>query len=177
MATPGYEPFRVLYHLFHQSVADEPLTSQQLSEIKTLVSAISRSSPEGTSILGRFMGRMEPRRLTIGQADLADGLLECLNPYQSYEPFTPEDNIRRGVYDHFKGGVYKAKGFSMWASGNGEQVVEYTSLLYGTDHTRLGSEWCNVVQWPDNKYRSRFVYRGPDLKTPAPAYKVLSPTV
>ena len=45
-------------------------------------------------------------------------------------------------------------------------------MVFGTDHTRFVREWCEVVQWPDGKYRSRFVYRGPDLTTPAPQFKV-----
>ncbi len=68
------------------------------------------------------------------------------------------------------------RGFSSWASGKGEKVVVGTSLTYATPHTRFASEWCEVVEWPDHKWRSRFVYRGPDLRVPAPSYKVhLSP--
>jgi len=53
--------------------------------------------------------------------------------------------------------------------------MEYTSMTYGTPHSRLISQWCEVVKWPDGKYRSRFVYRGPDLHTPEPSYKVPTP--
>jgi len=186
MATIGYEPYRILWHLFHQTshldacVAPcrHPLTPEQFGETKALVGRIAepRGGGEGSSLLGRFMAEMEPRRLTIGQADLADGLLECLNPFQSYKPFTQME-ARGGIYDHFKGGVYKVNGLASWASGDGELVVHYTSLLHGTDHVRFVEQWCEVVQWPDKKFRSRFVWRGPDLTTPAPAYKVPSPVV
>ncbi len=118
-------------------------------------------------------------KLTIEQADIAQGLLECLNPYQAYSPHTMAASVdfkMGGLWDHFKGGIYLITGFSSWASGNNEPVVEYLSMLFGTKHTRLVSQWCEVVQWPDKKYRSRFVKRGPDLRTPEPPYKVPSPT-
>lgn len=185
MSTPGFDPHHTLWHLFHGDdylTSKLPLTAQQRESIQHIVGVITenRMHPDGSSLLGRFLKLMAEKTgksLTTEHADLADGLLTCLNPYQAGEPFATPETIRLGISDHFKGGVYKVRGFSMWASGNGEKVVEYTSLLHGTDHTRLATQWCEVVKWPDGKYRSRFVYRGPDLKTPAPAYKVPSPVV
>jgi hypothetical protein len=100
-------------------------------------------------------------------ADIIQGLMDAV----AYGRITPSDgSIYLGVYDHFKGGVYKANKTSFFA--NDELYVDYTSLTYGTDHGRFLWEWSEVVKWPDGKYRSRFVFRGPDLRTPAPAYKV-----
>lgn len=86
------------------------------------------------------------------------------------------EDLERGIYDHFKGGVYLVRGVSSWASGNGEPVVEYTSMVFGTHHVRLLSQWREIVKWPDGEQRGRFVYRGPDLTTPAPSFKVPSPS-
>jgi hypothetical protein len=182
MSTPGYEPYTTLWHFFNESdaiTAKLALTPPQLEQIKQVVADVTenRSNPEASPLVDRFEALMAVKghALNPNLAPLAGGLLECLNPYQSYEPFTHEDRIQRGIYDHFKGGVYLVTGLSSWASGNGELVVEYLSMLFATPHTRLASQWCEVVKWPDEKYRSRFVYRSPDLKTHVPKFKVPSP--
>ena len=84
----------------------------------------------------------------------------------------PEDmNVfKGGIFDHFKGGIYKSRNVAMFA--NGELYVEYTSMLNGRDFGRFLAEWVELVLWPDGQYRSRFVYRGPDLDAPEPAFKV-----
>lgn len=83
------------------------------------------------------------------------------------------DNLRLGIYDHFKGGVYLLTGFSIWASEpDGKEVVEYTSVTSEKRFARLLEEWVEMVVWPDGQSRPRFVYRGPDLETPEPAFKV-----
>lgn len=189
MSTPGYDPLQTLWHLFQADDAISakiPISKQQREKIEQIIRDVTahlspgspaRLQPDGTSLVGRFLKAMADangKTLTAQQADLADGLLECVNRNQPGEPWARPHDLRTGIWDHFKGGVYKVRGFSRWASGDGEKVVEYTSLLHGTDHTRLADQWCEVVQWPDKKYRSRFVYRGEDLKTPEPAYKVSS---
>ncbi len=80
--------------------------------------------------------------------------------------------MQHGIYDHFKGGVYKTQSVIPWAGAEGGHILEYVSLNYGTDHSRLCQEWNEIVAWPDGRYRSRFVYRGPDLNTPPPTFKV-----
>lgn len=87
-----------------------------------------------------------------------------------YNPAGP--GMTHGVYDHFKGGVYLSTDVWEWASGKCEPVVSYISLVYGRKFTRLAHEWQSIVRWPDGQYRSRFVYRGPDLNTPEPSFKV-----
>ena len=186
--TTGYDPLHVLWHLFNGDdyiTAKIPLLGPQREKIARVIADVveARLHPDGTSLLGRFMKAMDAdgKRLNIEKADLASGLLECLNPYQSDVPYTSPDSLRSNkignIYDHFKGGVYMIRDFSLWASGNGELVVEYLSMIHGTKHARLGSEWCEVVQWPDGKYRSRFVHRGANLVTPEPPFKVPSPRV
>jgi len=101
-------------------------------------------------------------------ADTIQGLMDAVGTTFAISP--SEGSIYLGIYDHFKGGVYKANKVSRFA--NDELYVDYTSLTYGTDHGRFLWEWSEVVKWPDGKYRSRFVFRGPDLRTPAPAFKV-----
>ncbi len=187
MSTPGFDPYQVLWHLFQADdaiVAHLPLFNPQRDKIKAIVTTVTenRLHPEGSSLVGRFLKLMADangKTLTAEQADLAEGMLECLNPYQSYEPYSrpesPSFNAP-GIWDHFKGGVYLKTGHGSWASGSGELTVEYLSMLFGTKHYRLAEHWCEVVRWPDGKYRSRFVYRGPDLKTAEPSFKVPSPT-
>lgn len=80
------------------------------------------------------------------------------------------DKFRHGIYDHFKGGVYKTNKLGFFA--NGETYVDYVSLNTGNDCGRFLNEWCEIVKWPDGKLRSRYVYRGKDLAVPEPAFKV-----
>ena len=183
MATPGYEPFSLLWDLFQQngSPGHTKLTVEQRKTIGSLVGWVNehRAHPEGSTRVERFKQKMletNGKTLDPGNESIAQGILECLDDYQAYSPYTNPTHIPFGIYDHFKGGVYMIRDFSRWASGDGELVVEYLSMLFGTKNTRLASEWCQVVEWPDGKYRSRFVYRGPDLKTPEPSFKVPSPT-
>src|SRR5208282_5361613 len=169
MATPGYEPYSVPWHAFFGGIAGlNGLNEEQTKQIKHIVGVVTehRMHPEGTSYLDRFRFLMRDQGRAFNREesdpDLVNGLLACLDDYQSYSPYTRLDSVQAklgGIYDHFKGGIYLIRDFSSWASGRGELVVEYLSMLFGTKHSRIGSEWCEVVQWPDGKYRSRFVYR------------------
>ena len=186
MATPGYEPYQLLWDLFHQngSPGRTVLTPEQRKTVGSLIGHVheNRQHPEASSFITRFKQMMMEKNgktLDPMNEEVAQGMLECLNPYQAYSPYTDTESVTfkmRGVYDHFKGGVYLIRDFSSWASGDGELVVEYLSLLFGSKHTRLASQWREVVRWPDGRYRSRFVYRGPDLRTPELSFKVPSPT-
>lgn len=80
-----------------------------------------------------------------------------------------------GIYDHFKGGVYLAQSIGMNASNDNEVMVDYLSMIHATKHFREAWQWDEIVKWPDGKYRSRFVFRGRDLYTPPPPFKVPSP--
>jgi hypothetical protein len=181
MATDGFDPFDKLHELFWTRcpLTSVPLQDEQDMPFKAIMEAIELyvRADDHQSLLGcwlklreecPYVGSNEKRRLTVEEADLADAMLDCI--HMGWTP--PSRDMKLGVYDHFKGGVYLVRGFSFWASGHGELVIEYTSLLHGTHHCRLASQWCEAVRWPDGKWRSRFVYRGPDLDTPPPAFKV-----
>lgn len=115
--------------------------------------------------------------LSKDQWDKLDDLLhfrnraqDILGRYQVLSYAGPD--MRHGIYDHFKGGVYVSLDATPWAGEDNWHVVRYLSINYGTPHTRFAHEWNEVVQWPDGAYRSRFIYRGPDLRTPPPSFKV-----
>lgn len=132
------------------------------------IDRLARTPPEvPESLVGRFL-RLTGFRASDDQADLIQGLLEalCFHWVSSAGP-----EMKHGVWDHFKGGIYLSDGLGISAD-TGELEVEYISLLHGTRHHRRCSQWNEVVQWPDYKYRSRFVYRGPTLETLAPIFKV-----
>jgi hypothetical protein len=186
LMTQGYEPYRTLWYLFHQtghfascegdtgrpgniSGCPHPITPEQLQEIKDTVGYVideHRSHPEGASLAARFMQKMGDKHLVTHEFELVQGLLECLSPYQAYDPYTTADNAPNGIYDHFKGGCYLKMAEGGWASGSNERTFEYLSMTNGKKFYRLATQWCEVVKWRDGKYRSRFVYRGPDLETP-----------
>lgn len=186
MTTIGYEPFQLLWDLFQQNgnPGSTVLTPEQRKTIGSLVGYVTEHRAHSTlvDLVDRFKQRMlETNGKTLDPLNepLVQGILECLDDYQPYSPHTNPESVTfkmGGIWDHFKGGVYLKTGQGSWASGNGELIVEYLSLIFGTKHYRLASQWCEVVQWPDGKYRSRFVYRGPDLYIPAPSFKVPSPT-
>lgn len=187
--TEGYEPYKTLWILFHQQGYGGRFVEEDRKEMVSVVDYVHDSDhhpegPEGSTFVERFMKLMPPgTELDVLNQPLAQGLLECLQPFKAegdcYK--SPELFVRgwdpRGVYDHFKGGVYLLRGLSKWASGEGEPVVEYTSLLHASHHARLVRDWCEVVRWPDGKYRSRFVHRGVDLSVPPPSFKVSSPEI
>lgn len=187
MATPGYEPHQLLWDLFHQngSPGHTVLTPEQRKTVGSIIGYVheNRMHPEASSFVTRFKQMMMEKTgktLDPMNEEIAQGILECLNPCQAYSPFTTTNSVTfkmGGIYDHFKGGIYLVTGSGSWASGEGELVIEYLSMIFGTKHYRLGTQWCEVVQWPDGKYRSRFVYRGPTLLTPEPPFKVPSPKV
>lgn len=181
MATKGYDPYVTLAGFFFEWAN---FTPEELQKVRSVVGLCleERMHPPEMSLTTRFLQRVEEdygedalARYTADDLDLIEGMLQCLHNRNTFWHTLPEGVRPHGIYDHFKGGVYKIRGLSEWAGGG--QVVEYTSMIFGTDHTRLLREWCEVVQWPDGKHRSRFVYRGADLSTPPPSFKVQSPTL
>lgn len=77
--------------------------------------------------------------------------------------------MQHGVWDHFKGGVYLSSQVVVNVD-NLEPSVVYLSMIYGTWFVRRCSEWNELVEWPDGKWRSRFVLRADS--TAAPPFKV-----
>jgi len=136
---------------------------------------------DGKTYLQRFYDRLHfetkslQKKVAPEEEDLVDGLLTCLaNPGWWTEP-DPHGHLRQhGIYDHFKGGVYRVTKIAMFA--NGELFVDYISMTTGQDFGRFVSEWCEVVRWPDGRYRSRFVWRSAGLLGPEPTFKVPTPS-
>ena len=118
MATPGYEPVRKLAEILY-GTAD--LTSEQWAKGGD---AVWRATlpPIGQTALGMFLASrtlmLNQSGLPPAEEKLAEGLLDCLQHNR-----VTEDPPMRGIYDHFKGGVYLIVGHLTWASGNGETAV------------------------------------------------------
>ncbi len=185
--TPGWEPYETLWNIFHErQPGREGLSGVgEAADARILIHSICHDPSllnDKRSLGDVFEERMPGRRNAPAQLPqvvkaLVQGLLECVDPNNQYDfpPYTDPEADLVGIYDHFKGGVYLVTGFGSWASGNGERVVEYISMIFGTKHYRLATQWGEVVQWPDGKYRSRFVYRGPSMRSHEPPFKVPSP--
>lgn len=176
--TTGWDPWETLTRIYWVGVPD--IDEDQRRQAKTVIEIASNSFThldykdlmETGGPMAVFLRLREERRgkkfPKKGNHVLLKGLLECLKE----KMLTPKFPLL-GIYDHFKGGVYLAQGVSRWASGDGERVVEYISIPKCQKFTRLASQWCEVVQWPDGKFRSRFVHRGHPNKEPeVPAFKV-----
>jgi Protein of unknown function (DUF1653) len=178
MATEGYDPNKLLGELFWgpalargggPNAAEVEIARGHVSDILTL-EKLFEGAGEGRLVdefllrRGRVTGLPE---LSSGWWELAQGMLECLR-----DGFLTASPPALGVYDHFKGGTYLVTGIAAWASGTGEAVVEYISMNLGKKNVRLASQWVEVVPWPDGRYRSRFVYRGPDMLAAEPTFKV-----
>lgn len=68
---------------------------------------------------------------------------------------------RAGLYHHKGGGRYYVSGTvrnSTNGPSEGQVMVEYHSLLYGTKHVREEGQFHELVLWPDNTYKPRFVH-------------------
>jgi len=76
----------------------------------------------------------------------------------------PKDPIPRGLYQHFKGGVYRVIGFAMH-SETLETYVEYMSL-YDSEKYPKGTKWTRPLSMftetvvVDGVTRNRFNYMG-----------------
>lgn len=147
--------------------------------VVALIAAEVARTPEndGTSFVGRFLKKRlkvndKLPLLDVQDADIVEGLLKCLHHGWRSEAGW---DMKHGIWDHFKGGIYRSERVERCADTD-EPRVSYLSMLFGTPHSRRAIQWNEVVQWPDGKYRSRFIYRGPDLRTPPPSFKVPSPT-
>ena len=64
-------------------------------------------------------------------------------------------SIKPGVYQHFKGGLYKLLLIAR-DSETEEPVVVYVALKDGSTWTRKLSHWTELVQWPDGTFHARF---------------------
>jgi len=151
-----------------QEIVGVPVSPQDIDVLASVL-------PEPpSSFVGRFLVNFAPDgfRATVEQVDMIQGLMECLHHGWVSEA---GPGMRHGVWDHFKGGLYCSLGVGRHAETDALEV-EYISLFHATKHHRRCEQWNEVVQWPDGKYRSRFVYRGPDLEScdPPPFKTTLS---
>jgi hypothetical protein len=149
-------------------------TSEGIEQVRQISNALAEDTTDG-AYAGRFLVAMvhagQSCILSADDTTLVQGLLECL--HHNWVSRAGWD-MQHGVWDHFRGGVYLSDRVERCADG-GEPRVSYLSLIYGTWHSRRAAQWNEVVLWPDGKYRSRFVYRGRDLSTSPPDFKVASP--
>jgi hypothetical protein len=76
--------------------------------------------------------------------------------------------MRHGLWDHFKSGIYISTQVVTNVDTR-EPMVVYCSITHGTWFVRRCSEWNELVEWHDGKYRSRFVLR--DATGLAPHFK------
>lgn len=182
MATPGIRDVHLrLASVFFQ-VPESEVPLDQRKQAKKLCFEIASLPQTGQdTFLSRFLkaSRQAQGHLTDAQAEEVQGLLETLHVMisQPRAGWISESGpvMHLGIYDHFKGGVYLADLVVRWAE-DGDCAVVYVSMLFGTWHARRCSEWAEVVKWPDGKYRSRFVFRGVDLKVAEPSFKVPNPS-
>jgi len=128
------------------------------------VQDVTRSPQEdGRSFVGMFLKRLSPDGFTatVDQADLIQGLLEALHHGWVSEA---GPGMRHGVWEHFKGNLYCSLGVGLNTETDAQEV-EYLSMD-GTKFHRRCEQWNEIVQWPDGKYRSRFVWRGSPYSRP-----------
>lgn len=100
--------------------------------------------------------------LSAEEVYLARGLLGCMRNNWISEA---GPDMKHGVWDHFKGGVYLSEGLGL-NTDTDELEVEYLSFIDGARYHRRCSSWNEIVQWPDGAYRSRFVRRHDPSKPP-----------
>lgn len=181
MTTKGIrDPHRYLAAQF-LNLPEESITIDLRKMVKEVTFQVLTQTQEVSPLVfaHAFMSRMkDSSRFNAAAINTIAGVLEMLHyGIDKQHGWLSESGYHMplGVYDHFKGGVYMVDRVLRWAE-DGEPVVSYLSLTEGSWHGRRCSEWAEVVQWPDGKFRSRFVYRGPDLRTAAPSFKVAGGT-
>lgn len=125
------------------------------------------------SSIGPYPEKLKEWGLSQGLEEFKDAALvqNLCSAYLSGWVSMAGFGMTHGIWDHFKGGVYLSQSVVRFAA-TGEPLVVYVSLGNGTMHGRLARDWNEVVKWPDGKYRSRFIHRGPDLSISAPDFKV-----
>jgi hypothetical protein len=172
MATRGYDLYATLADCADRAFElEDPATA---FEFKQKVNRIAQAGARLNGSFGKeFVQEFGTRAVDPADMDLVRGLLQCLADNMLSDV---QSGPRPAIWDHFKGGVYRVNKLSMWTE-DGAPVVDYTSMIHGTDHIRRVSQWNEVVQWPDFRYRSRFVFRGLTLETRAPHFKVPSPVI
>lgn len=184
MATPGIrDPHRRLASYF-LAIPEDQISVEQRRQVKEVVFDILAKALEEGKDVNSLASEFEARTnvgvdFTPETLSEINGLLEMLQfGISKTHGWLSEAGAHMplGIYDHFKGGIYMADRIQTCTSNN-ELEVSYFSCVSGRWFGRHCWEWNEVVKWPDGKYRSRFVYRGPDLSIPEPSFKVPTPTL
>lgn len=159
-------------------ISEPSVTAEQRATYKKFAQEAGESSGNPyTAFLAKVTSTGAKTSLTAPQMGEISGLLELVqHDLMNATPWisTAGKFMPLGVYDHFKGGIYLVDRVELCADTS-EFRVSYLSLVFATYHSRRANEWNEIVVWPDGKYRSRFVLRGNDLKTPEPPFKVATP--
>jgi hypothetical protein len=78
--------------------------------------------------------------------------------------------FKAGIYEHYKGGLYRAYFIAERHTHNGDLDVVYFSLKTGktvsrpfTRDSRNEDSWTDIVTWPDGSQKMRFKYKGANL--------------
>ena len=69
-----------------------------------------------------------------------------------------------GLYQHYKGGIYKVLFLSKHTE-TGEVLVNYKSLLFGSYHSRPLENWNEAIKDDDNNLRFKLLIE-PDFHEP-----------
>lgn len=93
------------------------------------------------------------RTVTAEAAAEAEGLLQCIWRGDYDNIVTPES----GPYVHFKGTTYLCYSKAVLLQGTKEEAVIVYSNTKGEIFVRPLREWIEIVKWPDEKYRPRFI--------------------
>lgn len=150
MATPYYDVFPYL-----ASVAfDRPNVHEGEIEQARRAAKVATSFAGGPFCTRFFEELGVPARAGFDE-EVVEGLLECV---ARGDVSNAGWGMAHGVYRHFKHGhLYRTLSVGRCAD-TGEPRVGYLSLVDGREHSRRASQWNEVVQWPDGKYRSRFLF-------------------
>lgn len=74
-------------------------------------------------------------------------------------------DMTHGVWDHFKGGVYRSTAVALCVDTEKAKVCYENEA--GRKFVRDVDSWNELVQWPDGEWRSRFVRRSNPVSVPS----------
>lgn len=152
---------------FHRYVAQ--LVTGQAEITKDIRDAVKTAAFEtlyqNNVNVGMFLNFCREKEVPVQESVVVDHIsfaLESLLKKDMWWTSNEPKDFRSGIYDHFKGGVYKAMKVALFVD-NDRWFVDYISMTNEKDFGRFLDDWCSLVVWPDGRIRSRFVYRGQDL--------------
>jgi len=130
------------------------VSPEEVEEAKKRALKLQAADPP---LLQKFLAFYPPqnpkRKVTVGQAMEAEGLLRCIWRGDYDRAMTPQ----AGPYTHFKGSVYLCYGAAKLLQGPKEEVAVIYANKEGEMFVRPLREWVEIVKWPNGLYRPRFV--------------------